>query len=61
MSMLPQLFCSMIHATNPNLFARRTQYGETGRTVLLNAIRNVPAVEAALQQLTDGIREALKP
>jgi acetyl esterase len=29
--------------------------------VLLNAIRNVPAVEAALQQASDGIREALKP
>jgi acetyl esterase len=29
--------------------------------VLLNAIRNVPAVEAALQQASDGISEALKP
>jgi acetyl esterase/lipase len=28
--------------------------------VLLNAIRNEPAVEAALQQASDGIREALK-
>jgi acetyl esterase/lipase len=29
--------------------------------VLLNAIRTEPAVEAALQQASDGIREALKP
>lgn len=29
--------------------------------VLLNGIRNVSAVEAALKQASDGIREALKP
>jgi len=29
--------------------------------VLLNAIRNVPGVEAAFTQASDGIRAALKP
>jgi len=29
--------------------------------VLLNAIRNLPTVEAALKQASDGIRDALKP